>query len=49
MKKPFGIGLLALVGLAHTDEYSRKVYCDSGATYVTVLANSEAETAAKLG
>jgi hypothetical protein len=42
------LALLAMVGVAQADEYSCKVYCKNGTTYVDVNANSKSEAAAKV-
>lgn len=46
MKKLLFLSLLAFAGIAQADEYSCKVYCNSGTTYVTVKASSKSEAAA---
>lgn len=48
MKKLFLLSLLALAGVTHAEEYSCKVYCNSGTTNVTVNANSKEDAAAKV-
>lgn len=48
MKKLLFVSLFALVGSSYAAEYSCKVYCNSGQTYVTVNAGSAAEAAAKV-
>ena len=42
------LSLLAMAGVAQADEYSCKVYCNSGTTYVDVYADSRQEAAAKV-
>ena len=48
MKKLLFVSLIALAGAAYADEYSCKVYCNSGTTYVTVNASSASDAAAKV-
>ncbi len=48
MKKLLFVSLFALMGAVHAEEYSCKVYCNSGVTYVTVNASSSSDAAAKV-
>lgn len=48
MKKLLMLVLFSVAGVAQADEYSCKVYCNNGVTYVTVNANSKADAAAKV-
>lgn len=42
------VALFAMAGIAQAEEYSCKVYCNSGETYTTVNASSKADAAAKI-
>lgn len=48
MKKLIALALFALAGMAQAEDYSCKVYCNSGTTYVTVSASSKDDAAAKV-
>ncbi len=48
MKKLLAVALFALAGVAQADDYSCKVYCNGGETFVTVSGNTKADAAAKV-
>lgn len=48
VKLMLAMGLVAMSSMASAQEYSCKVYCNSGQTYVTVKASSAADAADKV-